>query len=535
MKARTTRPVAVFSTGGATLALALLGVALPATLHAQEPNPMSQPPATEQPNQVTEQNGMYIYKVKVVQRNLDCVNYLHRSGTTTIGFQGTDLLPAAKGEARVTPGNGGIAIDVRLEGLSPANGFGREYLTYVLWAISPDGRAQNLGEILPSGNKANLRVTTAFQSFGLIVTAEPYFAVSEPSDVVVAQNVIRQDKTQGVLEKVNANYYLLPRGTYAETAGAHTEANPVSSKSRSPLEFFEAENAMRIAQQAGADKDAPEIYQQASQDLNNAASADSNPHGDRKLEITNAREAVERAEDARITALRKQAAERQAAEVQARIAAQEQAQQSQLQAQQAQIQAEQAQAAQARADAARAQAEAQAAQAQAQAAQAQAQADQAAKSAESAEQTREKLREQLNNVLATSETARGLIVNMSDVLFDTGKYTLKPNTKIDLARVAGILLSYPGLKVQVEGYTDSVGGDEYNMKLSQDRANTVRDFLVSQGVVADNITAEGFGKANPIADNGTMAGRAQNRRVNMVVSGNAIGVPTTPEPAPAAQ
>jgi outer membrane protein OmpA-like peptidoglycan-associated protein len=367
----------------------------------------------------------------------------------------------------------------------------------------------------------------------MIVTAEPYFAVSEPSDVVVLQNVIRQDKTSGVLEKVNANYYLLPRGTYAATAGAHTEMNPITAKSRSPLEFFEAENAVRIAQQTGAEKDAPEIYQQAMQDMQNAAAVDSNPHGDRKMEITDAREAVERAEDARITALRKQAAEERAATIQAKEEAQQQAQQSQLQAQQSQLQAEEAQAAQARADAARAQAEAQAAQAQAQAAQAQAQAAQASKSAESAEQVREQLRQQLNSVLATSETARGLIVNMSDVLFDTGKYTLKPDTKIALAKVAGILLAYPGLKVQVEGYTDSVGSDEYNVKLSEDRANAVRDFLVTQGVPPANITAQGFGKADPVADNSTAAGRAQNRRVNMVVSGNAIGVATQPDQAPA--
>lgn len=503
----------------------------PAPIHAQEPNPTSAAPAAQGSNPITEQNGMFIYRVKVVQRNLDCVNYMHHSGSTTIGFEGTPLLPTAKGEARVNTGGNGVSIEAHFQGLSPANGFGKEYLTYVLWAISPDGRAQNLGEIIPSDGKANLKVTSAFSSFGMIVTAEPYFAVAEPSDVVVLQNIIRQDKTSGVLEKVNANYYLLPRGTYAQTNGAHTEMNPISHKDRSPLEFFEAENALRIAQQTGAEKDAPEIYQQAMQDLQNASALDSNPHGDRKMEITDAREAVERAEDARITSLRKQAAEQRAETIQQKEQAQADAQQAQLQAQQAQLQAEQAQAAQARADAARAQAEAQAAQAQASAAQAQAQAAEASKNAQSAEQTREKLRAQLNSVLQTSETARGLIVNLSDVLFDTGRYTLKPDTKIALAKVAGILLAYPGLKVQVEGYTDSVGGDEYNMKLSQNRADAVRDFLISQGVPPGNITSQGYGKADPVADNSTAAGRAQNRRVNMVVSGNAIGVETKPDQA----
>jgi outer membrane protein OmpA-like peptidoglycan-associated protein len=186
-------------------------------------------------------------------------------------------------------------------------------------------------------------------------------------------------------------------------------------------------------------------------------------------------------------------------------------------AQQAKLDAEQAQAAKAQADAARAQAEAQAADERAKAAEAN-------KSAEDANAVREKLRAQLNSVLATSESARGLIVNMSDVLFDTGKYTLKPTTQISLAKVAGILEAYPGLKVQVEGYTDIVGSDELNQKLSENRASAVKDFLISQGVSQSNITSQGFGKSNPVADNSTPSGRAQNRRVNMVVSGDAIGV-----------
>jgi outer membrane protein OmpA-like peptidoglycan-associated protein len=151
-------------------------------------------------------------------------------------------------------------------------------------------------------------------------------------------------------------------------------------------------------------------------------------------------------------------------------------------------------------------------------------AAQANKEVENANQVRERLRQQLNTVLQTSETARGLIVNMSDVLFDTGKYTLKPGTQLSLAKVSGILESYPGLKVQVEGYTDSTGSDELNQKLSENRAGAVKDFLVAQGVSMNSITAEGFGKADPVADNSTAAGRQQNRRVNLVVSGDAIGV-----------
>jgi outer membrane protein OmpA-like peptidoglycan-associated protein len=535
-------------------ALGFLAASSPAKAAAQEANPMSQPAAAPDAaaNPITEQNGIYIYKVKVVQRNLDCVNYLHRSGSTTIGFAGTPLLAGAKGEAKVTSERGGITIDAKFSGLTPANGFGPEYLTYVLWAISPDGRAQNLGEVLPAGTKNNIHVTTALQSFGLIVTAEPYFSVSEPGDVVVLQNVIQEDKTAGVLEKVNANYYLLPRGAYAETAGAHSVVNPVTRNEHSPLELYEADNAVRIAQDAGADKYASEIMRKAMLDLQNASDLDGNKHRDEKMEITDAREAVQRAEDARIATLRKQAAEReantvtakneaeaQAAQSQAEAAkaaqqaadSQRQATQSQMAAQQAKLEADQAQAAKAQADAARAQAEAEAAEARAKAAE-------ASKNAEDANAVREKLREQLNSVLQTSETARGLIVNMSDVLFDTGKYTLKPTTQISLAKVAGILEAYPGLKVQVEGYTDSVGTDELNQKLSDNRAAAVKDFLVSQGVQPGSISSQGFGKNDPVADNTTASGRAQNRRVNMVVSGDAIGVQSasvTTTTSPAAQ
>jgi outer membrane protein OmpA-like peptidoglycan-associated protein len=503
-------------------------------LRAQEPNPTAQTNPPQDSDEIKKQdNGIYLYRVKVVQRDLDAVNYLHRSGSTNIAFKGTALLPFAKGGAKVTSERGGIHISARFQGLTPANGFGPEYLTYVLWAITPDGRPNNLGEVLPANNKNNIEVTTALQSFGMIVTAEPYFSVTQPSDVVVLQNVIINDKTTGVLEKVNAHYSLLARGSYAQTDGSKSNLNPITRDERSPLELYQANNAIRIAQAAGAEKYAPDIMAEAMQDLRNATDIDQNKKGDRKMEITFARQAVQRSEDARLVTLRKQAAERQLNADNAKRDAEAQAQQSQLQAQQSQLEAERARAAQAEADADRARAEAAAAEAQARAAAAN-------KSATDANAVRERLRSQLNSVLATSESARGLIVNMSDVLFDTGRYTLKTNTQISLAKVAGILQAYPGLKLQVEGYTDSVGGDQYNQKLSENRADAVRDFLVTQGVQTDNISATGYGKAKPVADNATAQGRAQNRRVNLVVSGDAIGVqqsspdadpapPTTPQ------
>jgi outer membrane protein OmpA-like peptidoglycan-associated protein len=521
MFTRTKSSVALLATL-ATLSLPIL---------AQEPNPTTVAPGARSADVVTQdKDGIYIFHVKVVQRELDAVNYFNRSGSTKIGFSGTELMPNAHGEANVNAVTGKTNIDVHFEGLTQANGFGPEYLTYVLWAISADGRPQNLGELELAGGKASLKVTTGFQSFGMIVTAEPYFAVSQPSDVIVLKNVVR-DSTIGVQQQVNVHYSLLPRGLYANTDGAHSIANPITDREHTPLALFEAYNAQRIAQNTGANKYAPDIMKEVQTDLINAQGEQDNKHRDIKMEFTYAREAVQRAEDARITTLRKQADERQQAALDAKNAAQQQAMISQQQAAQSQIdaanaqaQADAAAAAQARAEAAKAKADAEAANARAEAAAAQ---QQAAASQNDAAAVREKLRAQLNAVLSTTENARGLIVNLSDVLFDTGKYTIKPDTKIALAKVATILQLYPGLKVQVEGYTDSVGGDAYNQKLSENRADAVENFLVQNGVPAGNATAAGYGKANPVADNSTAAGRAQNRRVNLVVSGDAIGVQTT--------
>jgi len=500
---------------GLVVLLAVSGV-----LNAQESNPT----ATSEVR-----DGILVYKIEVVARDIPAINYFHRSRSTKIGFAGTALLPGAKGNAKVEARAGRTSIEANFDGLSPANGFGPEYLTYVLWAITPEGRPVNLGEVLPTGSKDKnqITVTTNLQTFGLIVTAEPYYAVTMPSDVVVVQNVVIEDKTEGVVEQVNAHYSLLPRGAYAETAGRHTVLNPITRDERSPLELYEAENAVQIAKAAGADTYAADTMATARTALKNATDLDLKKDN-RKETITFAREAVQSAEDARIITIRKIKAEDDAAQLKAKqdaelsaaqataAAAQATAaaQQSQLNAEQSRLNAEQeaAKRAQAEADAQKAKDAARAAEASSQ------QANQ------QAEAMREKLKEQLNAVLQTKETARGLIVNMSDVLFDFNKFTLKPEAREKLAKVSGILLAYPNLKLQVEGYTDSIGSDDYNMKLSEQRADGVRQYLVSQSVQDANITAQGFGKANPIADNGDASGRAQNRRVELVVSGDAIGV-----------
>jgi len=503
----------------------LLTVAIPAIkpVLAQEANPTTN--TTSMPNDGKQRSaaadGIPVYRYTVVERDLPAVNYFHRSDSTKVGMRGTELMRGADGSATVKSNRGRLAVNVHYEGLTPANGFGNEYLTYVLWAISPDGRPQNLGEILPAGTKGQIEVTTSLQSFGLIITAEPYFSVNTPSDVVVMQNVILQDKTSGVIEPVTAHYSLLPRGAYTMTAGAHTNLDPITRNERSPLELYEAHNAVRLAEMAGAATYSPTTLAAAKTAVLNADQMDQDKNRDKKQEITYAREGVQRAEDARIDTLRKREAEQKRNAEDAKNQAQADAATAQQQAQAAAAAKEQSDSDRARAEAQASVARDQANAARIMAADAQAKA---ALSVQQADAAREKLRVQLNAVLQTTENARGLIVNMSDVLFDTGKYTLKPTAQVSLAKVSGIIEAYPGLKLQVEGYTDSVGGDAYNQKLSENRANAVRNFSVQQGVASDSITATGYGKADPVADNGTAAGRAQNRRVQLVVSGAAIGV-----------
>ena len=507
----------------------------------QNPLPPDQQGSTQAGQQPEMRDGVPLYKIQVVAREIPAINYFHRTGATKIGFQGTALLPQAKGTAKVQGQTGRTTIEIDLEGLSPANGFGNEYLTYVLWAITPEGRPVNLGEVLPTGSKDknHIEVTANLQAFGLIITAEPYYAVTMPSDLVVMQNVILEDKTEGVLEHINAHYSLLPRGAYAETAGRHAVLNPIRRNERSPLELYEAVNAVQIAEAAGAGTYAADTLATAKTSLQNAQDLDSKK-SNRKQTITFAREAVQSAEDARIITIRKIKAEDEAADRKARKDAEESARQSQATAEEQAARRTQADAAAQKAQAEQQEAEQRALLAKQQADLAKQQADQANQQAlqatQQAEQVRERLKQQLSQVLQTTESARGLIMNMSDVLFDFNKYTLKPEAREKLARVSGILLAYPGLKVQVEGYTDNIGSEEYNQKLSEERAGTVREYLVGASVPNGNVAAAGYGKSNPIADNSTSTVRSQNRRVELVVSGAAIGVEqNSPGAQPGAQ
>jgi outer membrane protein OmpA-like peptidoglycan-associated protein len=467
------------------------------------------------------------FRVIVISRSVQAVNYEHRSGSSKLDFAGTTLMPSANGEAKVNSKRGSIEIEAEFGNLQRPTTFGNEYLTYVLWAISPEGRAVNLGEVLVGGNdRSKLHVTTDLQAFALIVTAEPYYAVRQPSNVVVLENVVRED-TKGTSEAVNAKYELMERGGYIPTG---YKFDPVVLNARLPLEFFEARNALRIAQSEGAEQFAPGSYQHAVQLMNKADGYATDKHMDRKPLIAVSREAVQTAEDARAIAVKKEDEVRLASERQNSADAQAQSQQ---QADDARRQKEQAEAAAAKAQSDMAANQASSATAisaaQADAEQSRLAALQAQSLAQQADTDkaamRAKLSEQLNLILETRDSARGLIVSMSDVLFDTGKYSLKPGAREKLAKVAGILLAYPGLNIEVGGYTDNVGGDSMNQTLSENRAGSVRDYLVQEGVSTNSVSAKGFGNTLPVASNDNSAGRQQNRRVELLVSGDAIGSP----------
>jgi len=513
------------------------------------------------------QTGRSTPSVSSVSRTTKAVNFRRAGGSTKLDFHGTELLPTASGEAKVESKSNRIEIDARFESLEEATKFGLEYLTYVLWAVSPQGRAVNLGEVALNHGSGHVKAISDMQTFGMIVTAEPYFAVTQPGNVVVLENVIPAD-TLSKVENIDARYELLGRGIYS-SSNTKIENAIFGIDRKTPLELFEARNAVRIARIALADKYAASIMSKADQQLKGAEDVYHSGR-DKKSVDAAAREVVETAEEARVMAVKQKAEEDANAQVaaekraalereakaradadaemrrrqeadQARAAAEaakaeavrmkQEAEQASQDAVRQRQEAEQARAAalqqQQVAQAAAEQAARDRAAAVSQQRAAEAEAEKAKQAAAQAEaekaQLRAQLLSQLNSILQTRDSARGLIVNMSDVLFDTGSYTLKPGAREKLAKISGIVLAHPGLNLQIEGHTDSVGTDEFNQQLSERRADSVRDFLAEQGVPGSAISARGFGKTQPVASNDTAEGRQRNRRVELVVNGDAIG------------
>src|SRR6202171_2479786 len=262
----------------------------------------AQQPVQQGHVQIDRSGSVPIFRVTVVARTTKAINYRHRSGSTNIDFRGTPLMPDAKGEAAVNSKQGRIEINARMEHLSPATKYGPEYLTYVLWAITPEGRPKNLGEVLLNGTNSKMEVTTDLQTFGLIVTAEPYFAVTQPSDVVVMENFVRND-TQGTFEEIDAKYELLQRGQYVLNVNP-SELRPIPLDRKTPLELYEARNAVRIARWTGADRYAADTLQNAEVSLQNAEEELTGKIG-KKTVAQNSRDAAQNAEDARLITIRK--------------------------------------------------------------------------------------------------------------------------------------------------------------------------------------------------------------------------------------
>jgi len=551
-----------------------------------------------------------IYRVTVTERTAKAISYQHRSGATKIDFGGTALMPNAHGEAKVESKKGYIEIEVEFRNMTEATQFGGEYLTYVLWAVTPEGRTSNLGEILRGGGTSGkLDVTTELQAFGLIVTAEPYFAVSRPSDVVVMENVVRAD-TKGKIELIDAKYELLQRGQYEHLANVLD----LKVNGNMPLELYEARNAVNIARKSGADRFATDTFEKAQSNLKQSEAYRARNAGSKPVTMT-ARQAVQIAEDSRAIAVKRQDDDLLAAERQAGAAREARAENAAARAKNATTVAENATAnaqsetsriareaesarlgaqseadrlkrdnddktraslaeadrlkrendnrtqasvdeadrlkrendlrastAQSTADRLKQDNDAKMAAAQneadrlrrdndSQKANAQSELDRIASEKRQLEADKTELRSQLllqfNTILQTRDTARGLIVNMSDVLFDTAKFSLRPEAREKLAKVAGIVSGHPGLRLDVEGHTDNVGGDDYNQQLSEQRGSAVRDYLTQQGMQPNSVSTKGFGKTQPVASNETASGRQQNRRVELVISGEIIGQPIT--------
>jgi outer membrane protein OmpA-like peptidoglycan-associated protein len=507
------------------LTVAAIGAALvPAVLSQTAPNPTQQA--------VLSQDVVPMFRVMVVGRTTAAVNYRPRKGDTKIDFAGTVLMPGATGSAEVSGEQGYIKIKARFNKVTPAARFGREYLTYVLWAITPEGRATNLGEVQFADDDAKVEVTTELQAFGMIVTAEPYFAVTQPSDVVVIENILRPGTT-GYTEVIQAKHELLKRGAYMMNQDP-SRLNVPALEPGAPQDLAQARNAVALARLAGAESFAKQSFDKAAALLARAEDARTRKFGSNAIMMP-ARQAAQTAEDARLVGLKRQeeafGGEQRAASLARERDSKDRAdaeaarrRQAELATRTAERSLANADAAVASADAARLEAEAARTRAEAARAAAEDQSKNAAAQSELEKAAlRAKLREQLNVVLETRETARGLIVNLSDVLFDTASANLKPGAREKLARISGILVSHGELKLAVEGHTDSVGATDYNQQLSERRAESVRSYLVGQKIPAGSVGTAGFGEGQPVASNDSAAGRQQNRRVELIVSGDVIG------------
>ena len=469
----------------------------------------------------------------------------------SVKFKGTERLPKSSGEAKIQRKKGTTEIEIEVDEMKPAAYFGGDYATYVLWVVSPEGHTDNVGEFILQGNRSKLNVTTPLETFGLFVTAEPHFLVDVPSRFVVLENTRPTNNLTGqMLDAANIKYRGFD-GIYR--ASLDTLVGEPEAKGETRSDVRQAKTSLILAERADAPKYAPEEYAKAYEAWKKTAEAAearvdkrilmSYGHETVRLAVEAEKRAKERAFQAaldnerkakneqivalklsiekaeseadRAALLAKQKELELAMEMAARNVAQKQAEDAARRAEEAEAKARMAeqQAGQLASEKMKAQSEAE--QAKTSAEQAKAAVEQAQKERDAA---RARMREALSLVVETRETARGLIVNLPDILFDFNKDQLKPEAREKLAKVCGILSVAGGYNLSIEGHTDSKGTDEYNQKLSERRAQNVSSYLSTCGLPQAHLTSRGFGKMQPIAPNETAEGRQQNRRVEIVIS-----------------
>lgn len=489
------------------------------------------------------QNQEPVQAVKELTATRESMALSYPEGTTiSIKLQGTHRLPRASGEAKVLRKKGSTEIEVELDEVKPATFFGGDYNTYVLWTVSPEGHVTNAGEFILAGNRSKLNVTTPLETFGMFVTAEPHFLVGSPSRFVVLENTRPVRDIGNPVQTSQIKYHGFD-GVY--NFERETLANLPEIKGEVRVDVEQARTAVELAERAQAEQFAAEELNLAREALRKTEEAAAS-NVDRRVVMVQGHETVrlavaaqklaeERAFQAALDAERKAKAEEISQLEQGLQAAQSEAERSRLLAEQRELQRQMEE--RARRDAARRaeeaarraaeeerrrlEAEERARQAQQQAQQLAAAKSEAELAAQRASQEREEARARMQQALGlvaeTRETARGIIVNLPDILFDFGQATLRPQAREVLSKIAGILLVSRGYRLKVEGHTDNIGSEAYNQKLSEKRARSVYDYLVKSGVSADIITTEGFGKTQPIAPNTTAAGRQKNRRVEIVI------------------
>ncbi len=446
--------------------------------------------------------------------------------TLSVKLRGTNRLPQASGEAKVETKKGATEIEIELDEMKPAYFFGGDYNCYVLWIASPEGHVDNAGEFILEGNRSKLNVSTPLETFGLFVTAEPHFLVSTPSRFVVLENT-RPTEDIAPLKTAQLEYRGFA-GVYQYNQETLVQDPEVKGEVR--VELRQARTAVELAERAGAAEFAPEELARARELLSRTGDALEARSG-RQVVSQQGREAVRLAVEAQKLAEDRSAqasldAERQAnADQAARLEqgmkdAQSEAERQRLQAEREQLRAQME-------AGARAEAQRRAAEEARRASQAEQQAQQAQSEAERAKQERAQLQARLQEALGTvveiRVTARGLIVNLPDILFDFNRATLRPEAREVLSKLSGILLVTGDTRLSVEGHADSIGTEEYNQELSSRRAQSVREFLVTNGLSRELVNAQGFGETQPIASNtkpdgsDDPAGRQRNRRVEIVI------------------